>query len=130
MDTESLKPCPFCGGSVRFDTAYSYFRDSVIYCDNCDMIFTLDDCSTTDAEICGAWNQRAEQKSGNRTPTEAQLDEADIVVIGDTDPVNPAFWVVSSDGFITCSACGEENGETSAFCPHCGKPMDGGADNV
>lgn len=28
---DELKPCPFCGGDVRFDKAYSYFRDSVIY---------------------------------------------------------------------------------------------------
>ena len=24
-----LKPCPFCGGNVRFDEAYSYFRDII-----------------------------------------------------------------------------------------------------
>lgn len=30
---DELKPCPFCGGDVRCDKAYSYFRDSVIYCD-------------------------------------------------------------------------------------------------
>ena len=33
-----LKPCPFCGGEVRLDVAYSYFRDVVIYCDGCDMV--------------------------------------------------------------------------------------------
>ena len=44
--------------------------------------------------------------------------------------VRHAYWNVSSDGFITCSDCGEENGEQSAFCPHCGSTMDGGADNV
>lgn len=53
-----LKPCPFCGGSVRFDKAFSYFRDSVIYCDDCDMVFTLDDCQASDDEICEAWNTR------------------------------------------------------------------------
>lgn len=40
--------------------------------------------------------------------------------------VRHAYWNVSSDGFITCSDCGEENGEQSAFCPHCGSTMDGG----
>lgn len=41
--------------------------------------------------------------------------------------VRHAYWNVSSDGFITCSDCGEENGEQSVFCPHCGATMDGGA---
>lgn len=53
-----LKPCPFCGGDVRFDKAYSYFRDSVIYCDGCGMVFTLDDCAASDDIIVRAWNRR------------------------------------------------------------------------
>lgn len=55
-----LEPCPFCGGRVRFDKAYSYFRDSVIYCDDCDIVFTLDDCHASDDEICAAWNRRTD----------------------------------------------------------------------
>lgn len=55
-----LKPCPFCGGEAHFDKAYSYFRDIVIYCEECDMVFTLDDCTTTQKEILDAWNRRAE----------------------------------------------------------------------
>ena len=43
--------------------------------------------------------------------------------------VRHAFWDVSKDGFIRCSYCGEENGETSDFCPHCGSTMDGGAND-
>lgn len=53
-----LKPCPFCGGEVLIDKTYSYFRDIVIYCDNCDMIFTLDDCHASAEEVCDAWNRR------------------------------------------------------------------------
>lgn len=53
-----LKPCPFCGGVVRFEKAYSYFRDSVICCDGCDMVFTLDDCAASDDDIVRAWNRR------------------------------------------------------------------------
>lgn len=53
-----LKPCPFCGGEVRLDVAYSYFRDVVIYCDGCDMVFTLDDCIATKEQIAEAWNRR------------------------------------------------------------------------
>lgn len=57
---DDLNPCPFCGGDVRFDKAYSYFRDSVIYCDGCDMVFTLDDCAASDDDIVRAWNRRAD----------------------------------------------------------------------
>lgn len=53
-----LKPCPFCGGDVSFDKEYSYLRDSVIYCDGCDMVFTLDDCTSSDDDIARAWNRR------------------------------------------------------------------------
>ena len=60
MDNTGLKPCPFCGCDVRFDAAYSYFRDKVIYCDSCDMVFTLDDCGATASEIAEAWNRRVD----------------------------------------------------------------------
>ena len=53
-----LKPCPFCGADVRLDKAYSYFQDSVIYYDGCDMVFTLDDTTATDDDIIKAWNRR------------------------------------------------------------------------
>ena len=56
-----LKPCPFCGADVRLDKAYSYFRDSVIYCDGCDMVFTLDDTTATDDDIIKAWNRRGKK---------------------------------------------------------------------
>jgi hypothetical protein len=53
-----LNPCPFCGGRVHFDTSYSYFRDVVIYCDDCDTIFALDDCTAVDSDLVKAWNRR------------------------------------------------------------------------
>ncbi len=60
MADKDLKPCPFCGGNVHFDKAYTYFRDTVIliYCDSCDIVFTLYDCTTTAEEIAEAWNRR------------------------------------------------------------------------
>lgn len=57
---DKLKPCPFCGGGVRFDNDYNYFRDNMIYCDGCDMVFTLDDCSASDDDVVRAWNRRAD----------------------------------------------------------------------
>lgn len=55
---DELKPCPFCGGDVCFDKGYSYFRDNMLYCDGCDMVFTLDDCAASDDDIVRAWNRR------------------------------------------------------------------------
>ena len=60
MANIDLKPCPFCGGNVRFDKLYSYFRDHVIYCDRCDIVFTLDDCTASDDEIARVWNRRVD----------------------------------------------------------------------
>lgn len=55
-----LKPCQFCGGNVRFVKLYSYFIDSAIYCDGCDIVFTMDDCTASDDEITKAWNRRVD----------------------------------------------------------------------
>lgn len=65
-----LKPCPFCGGNVRFDEAYSYFRDAVIYCDGCDMVFTLDDCKASNDKIAQVWNRRGAYEDTGLTPEE------------------------------------------------------------
>lgn len=61
-----LKPCPFCGGYAHLDKAYSYFRDTVIYCEGCDCVFTLDDRSTSTEEIVNAWNKRVPQTVVNQ----------------------------------------------------------------
>lgn len=53
-----LRECPFCGGYAHIDTGYSYFRDTIIYCEGCDTVFTLDDCSKGAEEIADAWNRR------------------------------------------------------------------------
>ena len=54
-----LKPCPFCGSDVvHFDKSYSYFREHVIYCEECDIVFTRDFWDAEEADIIEAWNRR------------------------------------------------------------------------
>ena len=60
MANIDLKPCPFCGGNVRFDKAYSYFRDSVIYCDGCDIVFTMYGFDALDDDVARVWNRRVD----------------------------------------------------------------------
>lgn len=60
VEKTELKPSPFCGGYVHLDEAYSYFRDFVLYCEGCDMVFTLDSICITKDELIEAWNQRAQ----------------------------------------------------------------------
>ena len=60
MANIDLKPCPFCGGNVRFDKAYSYFRDSVIYCDGCDIVFTMYGSDALDDDVARVWNRRVD----------------------------------------------------------------------
>lgn len=58
---DELKPCPFCGSeTIQFDTCgcYSYFRDFVIYCTDCDAIFTLDFANADQTDVAEAWNRR------------------------------------------------------------------------
>lgn len=59
MQDYKLKPCPFCGGYAHLDKAYSYFRDAVIYCEGCDIVFTLDDGDADTKKIVETWNRRA-----------------------------------------------------------------------
>ena len=61
MSEKELKPCPFCGErSVYLDKAYSYYSDTVIYCENCDIVFSLDDVNATEEQLIEAWNRRAD----------------------------------------------------------------------
>ena len=56
-----LKPCPFCGNdALSIDS--SYFRDTLIYCCECDMYFTLDSFKATREDVFETWNTRAERK--------------------------------------------------------------------
>ena len=62
MNEKELKPCPFCGErSAYLDKAYSYFNDTVIYCENCDIVFALDDVNATEEQLIEAWNRRTDK---------------------------------------------------------------------
>lgn len=103
-----LRNRPFCGGSVRFDKAYSYFRDSVIYCDDCDMVFTLDDCQASDNEICEAWNRRSDENCTENDTAE---------------------WIYKEvRGAMTnvCSKCGSCSVYPDKYCGGCGRSMKNG----
>ena len=61
MSNIELKPCPFCGeNAAHLDRAYSYYSDTVIYCENCDTVFSLDDCNATEEQLVEAWNRRSD----------------------------------------------------------------------
>lgn len=55
-----LKPCLFCGGYAHVDKAYSYYIDTVIHCEGCNGIFSLDDLETTKEDLIKTWNRREE----------------------------------------------------------------------
>ena len=68
MSSIELKPCPFCGeNAAHLDKAYSYYSDMVIYCENCDTVFSLDDCNATEEQIVAAWNRRVDNKSNRQS---------------------------------------------------------------
>ena len=59
---KELKPCPFCGEcSAHLDKAYSYYSDTVIYCENCDTVCLLDDVNATEEQLVEVWNRRADK---------------------------------------------------------------------
>jgi len=61
-----LKPCPFCGHEVHLDrTFYSLWREYAIYCENCDMWFTLDDVYAHEEDIVEAWNRSVNNERTN-----------------------------------------------------------------
>ena len=60
MSNARTKAVPVLRGYVHLDEAYSYFRDFVLCCDGCDMVFTLDSICITKEELIEAWNQRVQ----------------------------------------------------------------------
>lgn len=104
--SDELKPCPFCG-SEAVHTERSYFRDVLIYCENCDAYFTVDSFAADKDDIVEAWNRRAEpeRKKGKWEHDGSQWENR---------------WL--------CSECGYKwffRKEEAKFCPNCGRRLDG-----
>ena len=111
-DELKLKPCPFCG-SEAVHTESSYFRDTLIYCENCDAYFTVDSFYADENDVIEAWNRRAEpeRKKGE--------------------------WNFVGDNMFECTHCrvvyttqqlnGLRNYDVDPyaprFCPNCGSRM-------
>lgn len=102
---ETLQPCPFCGGEA-VHTESSYFRDTLIYCENCDAYFTVDSFYADENDVIEAWNRRAEpeRKKGEW--------------IDGLPYVNSHWWVCS-----VCHIPAPENHTGYNFCPNCGARM-------
>ena len=73
MDSEALKPCPFCGGEAKY---YYYTpRDHNIECESCSNGTCLHE---TKAEAVTAWNTRVETLQADREKAAAE-ERAKIV---------------------------------------------------
>lgn len=97
-----MKPCPFCGNdALSIDS--SYFRDTLIYCCECDMYFTLDSFKATREEVIEAWNIRAERT--------AKVEKKGIY----TDAIHTGY----------CGECGHHLvSPNDVYCPGCGAKLE------
>ena len=73
---DKLKPCPFCGGSVVYETYSQEYawgtKNPLIFCNTCKVIFSIEDDSpfvTCDEDYkyrkqktIEAWNRRADEQ--------------------------------------------------------------------
>lgn len=57
---DKLKPCPFCGGTAHIERI-SYIRDYIIYCEECDSYFMLDELCAKEEDLIDAWNRRVKE---------------------------------------------------------------------
>ena len=81
MDSEALKPCPFCGGEAKY---YYYTpRDHNIECESCSNGTCLHE---TKAEAITAWNTRADDDRIEALKADkAKLREALVGLTTDDD---------------------------------------------
>ena len=122
--SEKLKPCPFCG-SEAVHTESSYFRDVLIYCENCDAYFTVDSFAADKDDVVEAWNRRAEPERKK----------------GKWVKVVSEYFTPGGDPVWKCSECGKgmhvygveyntynrgyTDGHQWIACPNCGADMRG-----
>ena len=98
-----LKPCPFCG-SDAVHTERSYFRDVLIYCENCDAYFTVDSFAADEKDVIEAWNRRAEPER--------------------TAKVINITHVRGYPAEGECGNCGYDVDDDGYYCPKCGAKLE------
>lgn len=59
MDEVKLKPCPFCGGTIRVWPRKGYGVVTVLECEACKIRFVISfAASNTGPDLCRTWNRR------------------------------------------------------------------------
>lgn len=60
----TIKPCPFCGGRVRFVSDFAFFLSSaVISCEKCNISIFSNEIFTMPDELKEMWNRRVEDET-------------------------------------------------------------------
>ena len=91
--TDTLLPCPFCGGEARYGMT---FAGEEVYCSECSAAMPR---KTTEAEAVAAWNTRTE-RTCRREKHGTKMDGSPK---------------------LRCSLCGYGIGDKRwNYCPNCG----------
>lgn len=106
-----LKPCPFCG-SEAVHTESSYFRDTLIYCENCDAYFTVDSYAADEHDVIEAWNRRAE-RTAKVIEHEYRIGTS-LNIVGEPKICHEYL----------CGACKKKVIGGDEYCSHCGCRLD------
>lgn len=95
--TDTLLPCPFCGGEADAYQSGAWLRDHFMWYVKCGRCFTATCDKSTEAEAVAAWNTRTERTCRKVIPDEME-------------------------GYVFCSECGAEIGEYGYpnYCHNCG----------
>ena len=95
--TDTLLPCPFCGGEARYGMT---FAGEEVYCSECSAAMPR---KTTEAEAVAAWNTRTERT--------CHIEEF------------RSGWIMD-DPFFCALSCGHNfdwwDEEPPNYCPNCG----------
>ena len=86
MNSEKLKPCPFCGGQAEY---IQEGRDSYVYCKECS---TMTDLYVNKIDTINAWNTRESEKVSRRL-IQAMCDIRDEKIACRQEDNSPAFMM-------------------------------------